>query len=422
MTSVPTMEHKTQESPYVSLLARFNQAADIIKLDDRSRKVIATPEKIINANLAVTMDDGSTKVFESFRVVHSTAMGPSKGGIRYASFVNPEEVKALAGWMTLKCAVVALPYGGAKGGITLEPKNHSVAELERITRAYTRAMKHVFGVDSDIPAPDMNTGGREMAWLMDEYSRIFGHQPGVVTGKPLEIGGSQGRVAATGRGVMTTAICAMEKMGLDPKKATCAVQGFGNVGSWGAKLLAEKGVTIVAISDVSGGYYNPKGLNIQEAFAYALANKSLEGWKGGTQISNGELLELNVDILAPCAMEDQINDVNAGNIKAKLIVEGANGPCNASADAILDKNGVMIVPDILANAGGVTVSYFEWVQNRGGHYWTEDEVNAQADPIMKRAFENVYAAHKKYGCNMRIAAYIVAVERVSKGIQLRGNF
>ncbi|MEM7035513.1 MAG: Glu/Leu/Phe/Val dehydrogenase, partial [Bacteroidota bacterium] len=338
-------------------MKRFNTAADIVNLDDRYRKVIAAPEKIVEVTLPIKLDNGKTSVYTGYRVVHSTVLGPSKGGIRYSTHVDTNEVKALAGWMTLKCAIVGLPYGGAKGGIAINPKKHSVDELERLTRAYTRALKDVFGTNNDVPAPDMNTSGREMAWIFDEYSRISGYEPGVVTGKPIELGGSKGRVAATGRGVMTTAMCAFEELGWDPSTKTCAVQGFGNVGAYAALLLEEKGVKIVAISDVTGAYYNPEGLDIKAAVKYCEGNgRSLGGWTGGKRITNDELLELDVDMLAPCALEDQITEKNAANIKAKLIVEGANGPVSASADSILDENGILIIPDILANAGGVTVS------------------------------------------------------------------
>ena len=423
MATANVMTSHQAESPYESLLKRFNAAADILGLEERFRKVLSVPEKVISVQLPVTMDDGTTRVFQGFRIIHSTVMGPSKGGIRYASFVSEDEVKALAGWMTLKCAVVNLPYGGAKGGIIVNPVERSEGELERITRSYTRAMKDVFGPSTDIPAPDMNTGGREMAWLFDEYCRIKGFAPGVVTGKPLEIGGSQGRTAATGRGVMVTALEAMKVLGWDPKNVTCAVQGFGNVGSWAARLLMQHGVKILAISDVSGGYYNADGIDIEAAIAFSEGHKkTLEGFPGAKTISNSELLELDVQLLVPAAMEDQINEDNAPNIKAKLIVEGANGPVVASADAILDAKGIMIVPDILANAGGVTVSYLEWTQNLNGLYWTEDEVNREADPIMRNAFQKVLSISRKYGCNMRLAAYIVGIERVAGGIQLRGKY
>jgi glutamate dehydrogenase (NAD(P)+) len=403
-------------------MKRLNEAADILKLDARYRAVLSAPEKIVEVNMPVLLDNGKTEVFNGYRVINSTVLGPSKGGIRYSLHVDKDEVMALAGWMTLKCAIAGLPYGGAKGGITVDPAKYSVNELERLTRAYTRKLKDVFGVDSDVPAPDMNTGGREMAWIYDEYSRFYGSQPGVVTGKPIEIGGSQGRAAATGRGVMTTAMCAMKELGWDPKKVTAAVQGFGNVGSYGAQLLQEKGVKILAISDISGGYYNEKGLDIDAAIAYVKANGSLKGWTGGVSITNGELLELDVMLLAPCAMENQITQANAGNIKAKLMVEGANGPVSADADAMLDSKGILIIPDILANAGGVTVSYLEWVQNRLGHYWTENEVNEKADPMLERAFAEVWAAAKDHKCSMRLAAYIVGIRRVAKAIELKGNF
>lgn len=423
MASVNTLNENIKESPYQSLMKRLDAAADLVNLSDRYRKVIAAPEKIIQVTLPVKLDDGSTEVFTGYRVIHSTILGPSKGGIRYSTHVDEDEVKALAGWMTLKCAIVDLPYGGAKGGIAINPKKHSVDELERLTRAYARNLKDVFGTNSDIPAPDMNTSAREMAWIFDEYSRVFGYEPGVVTGKPLELGGSRGRVAATGRGVMTTAMCALERLGWDPNNVSCAVQGFGNVGSWAARLLAEKGVKIVAISDVSGGYYNPDGLNVEEAISYMERNgRSLAGYSGGQRISNEALLELDVDILAPCALENQITDANANNINAKLIVEGANGPVSASADSILDEKGILIVPDILANAGGVTVSYLEWVQNRRGHYYTEKEVNEKADPKLVDAFNAVWQTSKDNKCSMRLAAYIVGLKRVAKAIEMKGYF
>lgn len=423
MSSVNTMSQEKKQSPYDSLMSRFNEAAAIINLDERFTNVIAAPEKVIQVTLPIKLDSGKTKVFTGYRVIHSTVLGPSKGGIRYSTHVDQDEVKALGGWMTLKCAIVGLPYGGAKGGIAINPREHSVDELERVTRAYTRALKDVFGTNSDIPAPDMNTSGREMAWIFDEYSRVFGYEPGVVTGKPIGLGGSKGRVAATGRGVMTTAMCALEHLGWNPNEVTCAVQGFGNVGSYGAVLMEEKGVKIVAISDVTGAYYNPDGIDIKSAIKHCRANGGrLENYTGGQKISNAELLELDVDILAPCALEDQITDKNAANIRAKLIVEGANGPVSASADSILDEKGILIVPDILANAGGVTVSYFEWVQNRRGHYYSEEEINAKADPILQNAFQSVLETSKKHNCSMRLAAYIVGISRVAAGIEMKGFY
>lgn len=401
------------ENPYESMLARFNQAADILKLGQKERDILSVPSKIVMVSLPVTMDDGTTKVFQGYRVVHSTVLGPSKGGIRYAMEVNLDEVKALSAWMTWKCAVVGIPYGGGKGGIQCDPKSMSLGELERMTRKYAAAMVDVFGPDKDIPAPDVNTGGKEMAWIVSEFNKLNGGKsfPAVITGKPLEIGGSKGRVEATGRGVMVTCMAALAKLGLDPKKCTCAVQGFGNVGSIGAQLIEDKGVKIIAISDVSGAYFNENGIDIKAAQAYRDNNgkEGLKGYTGGKLISNAELLELNVDILVPAALENVITSENAANIKAKLIVEGANGPVAADADAILDSKNITVVPDILANAGGVTVSYFEWVQNRMGYYWSEKEVHEKADIIITNAFNEVFEASQKHKINMRIGAYVVAV-------------
>lgn len=422
MTNQSAHGHKL--NPLDSMMSRFDEAAKILGLDEGIYNVLKVPAKSVMVNIPVTMDDQSVKVFEGYRVVHSVHLGPSKGGIRYSMDVDLDEVKALAAWMTWKCAVVNIPYGGAKGGIKCDPKHMSKGELERLTRAYTTAMKDVFGPDLDIPAPDMNTGQQEMAWIMDEFSKLRGFScPAVVTGKPLILGGSLGRVEATGRGVMVSTRSAMAKLNLKPTECTCVVQGFGNVGSISAKLIEMLGVKIIAISDLSGGYYNPDGINVNEAIEYAAANhKSLEGFKGGRIVSNAELLTLPTDILVPAAMEDQITEENAGDIKAKLIVEGANGPTAASADKILNDKGVMVVPDILANAGGVTVSYFEWVQNRLGYYWTEERVNRRADRIMKQAFDTVYATSQKHKVNMRTAAYVVAIDKVASVKKIRGLF
>lgn len=415
---------KNQENPFESMMSRFDEAARILGLDKNSYNVLKSPAKTVIVSLPVIMDDGTVQVFEGYRVIHSQAMGPSKGGIRYSMDVHLDEVKALAAWMTWKCAVVGIPYGGGKGGIKCDPRIMSKGELERLTRAYTGAMRDVFGPEKDIPAPDMNTGPQEMAWLMDEYSKIQGlYTPAVTTGKPLVLGGSSGRVEATGRGVMVTARAAMGKLGINPMEATCAVQGFGNVGSISAKLIQLQGLKIVAISDITGGYYDSKGIDIEAAIAYRNQNGgTLEGFNSESRITNEEILELDVDVLVPAAMEDQITKHNAAKIKAKLIVEGANGPTSANADLILNQNNVMIVPDILANAGGVTVSYFEWVQNRNGYYWTEERVHRRADRTMKQAFEEVYAASQKYGTSLRIAAYIVAIDKVSKALAYRGVF
>jgi len=386
---------------------------------------LKNPAKQVIVSLPITMDNGKIQVFEGIRVIHSNILGPAKGGIRFAPDVHLDEVRALAAWMTWKCAVVDIPYGGAKGGVRCNPREMSKGEIERLVRAYTMAMIDVFGPDKDIPAPDMGTGPREMAWLMDEYSKAHGMTiQAVVTGKPLVLGGSLGRTEATGRGVMVSALAAMQKLKINPFSATCAVQGFGNVGSWAAQLLEERGLKIVAISDHTGAFYNAAGINIQEAIKHKeLHSGTLEGFTGGDRMENpGDLLTMEVDVLVPAAMEDVITVANADKIRAKLIVEGANGPTSAKADAILNEKGIMAVPDILANAGGVTVSYFEWVQNRLGYKWTADRVNRRSDRIMKDAFDMVYAAAVKYEVPMRIAAYIVAIDKVAKTYSFRGGF
>lgn len=412
-------------SPYEAMLTRFYQAADLLKLGDRERKILSKPERIIRVNLPVVMDDGRTEVFEAYRVIHSTILGPSKGGIRYAMEVNEDEVMALAAWMTWKCAAVMIPYGGGKGGIKCDPHKLSEGEKERLTRAYTRAMMHVFGPDLDIPAPDMGTNERVMAWIVDEYSRLNGNQfiPGVVTGKPLELGGSKGRKEATGRSVMLTTLLALETLGIPPHGLRVAVQGFGNVGSIAAKLLSQRGLKVVAISDRSGGYYNSHGFLINQAILYRDQHGGvLEGFAEGERITNAELLELDVDVLIPAAIENVITAENASRIKAKLIVEGANGPTTPEADAILEDRCITVVPDIIANAGGVTVSYFEWVQNRRGHYYTEAEVNERADSIIREAFERMFHLANRYQVSLRLGAYLSAVERVTRGLELLGKY
>ena len=416
---------KDKENPLESMMERFNLAAEKLGLSDEVYNVLKNPAKQVIVSLPITMDNGKIHVFEGIRVIHSNILGPAKGGIRFAPDVHLDEVKALAAWMTWKCAVVDIPYGGGKGGVRCNPREMSKGEIERLVRAYTLAMLDVFGPDKDIPAPDMGTGPREMAWLMDEYSKAHGMTVNaVVTGKPLVLGGSLGRTEATGRGVMVSALAAMQKLKINPFQATCAVQGFGNVGSWAAQLLEERGLKIVAISDISGAYHNENGINILEAIAYRDSNNgTLEGFTGAEKLSDPmELLELEVDVLVPAAVEDVITIKNAEKIKAKLIVEGANGPTSAKADAIINEKGIMAVPDILANAGGVTVSYFEWVQNRLGYKWTAERVNRRSDRIMKDAFDHVYEASLKYNVPMRIAAYIVAIDKVAKTYTFRGGF
>jgi glutamate dehydrogenase/leucine dehydrogenase len=413
-----------KETPFEAMMTRFHKASQILGLEEEIYNVLKNPARQVIVSLPVTMDDGSIRVFEGYRVIHSTILGPSKGGIRFDTHVNLDEVKALAAWMTWKCAVVDIPYGGAKGGVNCNPREMSAGEIERLMRAYTQAMATVFGPDQDIPAPDMGTGPREMAWLMDQYSRIRGMTThAVVTGKPIVLGGSLGRTEATGRGVMVSAMAAMEKLKINPYKASCAVQGFGNVGSWAARLLQERGLVVQAVSDLSGAYFNEKGIDIEKANQYRESNKgSLEGYGGAEKISNENLLTLPVDVLVPAATEDVITSTNAPNIKAKLIVEGANGPTSSKADNIINEKGIMVVPDILANAGGVTVSYFEWVQNRLGYKWTADRVNRRSDRIMKDAFTNVYTTAQEYKVPMRIAAYMVAIDKVAKTYKFRGGY
>jgi glutamate dehydrogenase (NAD(P)+) len=413
-----------KENPFEAMMSRFHVASQKLGLEEEVYNVLKSPTKQVIVSLPITMDDGSIRVFEGYRVVHSNILGPSKGGIRYDPNVNLDEVKALAAWMTWKCAVVDIPYGGAKGGITCNPREMSAGEIERLTRAYTSAMIDIFGPDRDIPAPDMGTGPREMAWLMDEYSKTQGMTVNaVVTGKPIVLGGSLGRTEATGRGVMVSTLAAMEKMKINPYKATCAVQGFGNVGSWAARLLAERGLIVQAISDVSAAYFNEKGIDVEAAVKHSQANKgSLTGFTGGEKINRDDILTLPVDVLVPAATEDVITAANAPHIKAKLIVEGANGPTSSKADSIIHEKGIAVVPDILANAGGVTVSYFEWVQNRLGYKWEAERVNRRSDRIMKDAFENVYRTAMEYKVSMRIAAYMVAIDKVAKTYKYRGGF
>ena len=413
-----------KENPFEAMMSRFRTASQILGLEEQIYNVLKSPARQVIVSLPVTMDDGSIRVFEGYRVIHSTILGPSKGGIRFDPAVNLDEVKALAAWMTWKCAVVDIPYGGAKGGVACNPREMSAGEIERLMRAYTQSMVDIFGTDKDIPAPDMGTGPREMAWLMDQYSRSQGMTVNaVVTGKPIVLGGSLGRTEATGRGVMITALAAMEKLKINPYKATCAVQGFGNVGSWAARLLEERGLKVLAISDLHGAYYNENGLSIEKVLKFREENKgSLEGFKEAQKLSNDDLLTLPVDVLVPAATEDVITVKNAPKIQAKLIVEGANGPTSSKADSIIYEKGISVVPDILANAGGVTVSYFEWVQNRLGYKWTADRVNRRSDRIMKDAFDNVFKVAVDYKVSLRIAAYMVAIDKVAKTYKFRGGY
>ncbi len=412
-----------EENPFEAMMSRLDRAATLLDLEPGIYKVLRSAEKEITVSIPVMMDNGEVEVFTGIRVLHNTSRGPAKGGIRFDMNVTLDEVKALAAWMTWKCAVVNIPFGGAKGGVICDPLKMSVGELERVTRRYTAGIINTLGPDSDVPAPDVNTNERVMAWLMDTYSMHVGHTVNAVTtGKPVEMGGSLGRREATGRGVMFTAVQALEHLKMDVKGATVAVQGFGNVGSIGAQLLQQAGCKVVAISDRTGGWHNPKGLDVDDAIAYVRKNKTLDGYGKGEALSNEQLLELEVDVLVPAALENVITTKNAKNVKAKVICEGANGPTTAAADAILDEKGIFVIPDILANAGGVTVSYFEWVQNRGGYYWTEQVVNDRLRDIMVNSFRDVLKLSMQHKVNMRTAAYMVAISRVATVHRLRGIY
>ena len=401
----------------------LHKAIEVMKLDPNAAAIIDCPERTLEVSIPVKMDDGTTKVFTGYRSQHSTIMGPAKGGIRYHQNVNMDEVKTLAFWMTCKCAVANLPYGGGKGGIIVDPSKLSTGELERLTRGYIDRIAPIIGEKMDIPAPDMNTNAQIMGWMMDEYSKLKGqYEPGFITGKPICIGGSLGRTAATGRGVMVAAGEAIKALGIKPEEATCAVQGFGNVGSWTAKLIHDLGVKIVALSDVYGAIMNEDGLDPYEVEKHVQATGSVVNFPGSKAISNADLLAMEVTVLAPCAMELQITKDNAADVKAKIIVEGANGPTTPEADEILDAKGILVVPDILANGGGVTVSYFEWVQCLYRYFWTEEEVIEKQTQLMIGAFKNVYDMAKKYDVNMRTAAYIVALNRLDEAMKFRGAY
>ncbi len=422
--STQTAQETAHESMFEAVLARLDVAAKLMNMSEDVATILRSPIKQVKVSLPVMMDNGKIQVFEGYRIVHSTILGPSKGGIRYAMDVNQDEVMALAAWMSFKCAVANLPYGGAKGGIKCDPRTMSVGELERMTRAYAASMKDVFGVNKDIPAPDMGTGGREMAWILDEFNKITGEDsPGVITGKPIVIGGSLGRDAATGRGVMVNTLAALKKMNLNPKEVTAAVQGFGNVGSHAARLLAEQGIKIVAIGDHTATFYNEKGIDVKAALDYvAKNNRVLKGFTGGTEIKANEIITCKCDVLVPAALQNVITEELAHSIQAKLIVEGANGPTMPEADPILNEKKIIVVPDILANSGGVTVSYFEWVQNKAGYYWSEEEVNSKHDEKMEVAFAHVWKNAAEFKTSMRIAAYITALQKIEQGVTLKGNY
>ncbi len=413
-----------KDNPLESMMQRFDRAAEILHLEPGIYNYLKTPVKSVIVSIPIQMDDGSMQVFEGYRVIHNDILGPSKGGIRYAPDVNLDEVKALAAWMTWKCAVVDIPFGGAKGGVRCDPRKLTMQQIEKITRRYTANMLDVFGPDRDIPAPDVNTNEQTMAWILDTYSMHMRRtEPGVVTGKPLVLGGSKGRREATGRGVMHSALRGMDKLGIKPNHATVAVEGFGNVGSISAQLIAAEGAKIIGISDISGAYHNDAGIDVDDAIHYSETHEFLlDGWKGGEKITNEQLLTLPCDVLVPAAREDRITKRNAHNIHAKLIVEGANGPTTAGADPILESKGVLVVPDILANAGGVTVSYFEWVQNRMGYGWTLEVVNERLEEAMNSAFDRVHETSLKHKVPLRLASYILAIDKVARTLRLRGIY
>ena len=412
-----------EENPFEGMMSRFDRAAELLDLEPGLYQVLRHPEKQIIISVPVMMDSGEVEVFEGYRVLYNTSRGPAKGGIRFDLKVTLDEVKALAAWMTWKCAVVNLPFGGSKGGVVCDPLKMSVGELERLTRRYTAGIINTLGPDSDVPAPDVNTNERVMAWVMDTYSMRMGHTvTAVVTGKPIEMGGSLGRREATGRGCMIVVREALKHLGMPVSGTTLAVQGFGNVGSVAAQLLAREGCKVTAISDRTGGYHNANGVDIDAAIQHVKEHRSLEGFKGGDSITNDELLTSSVDVLLPAALENVITSKNVGKIRARIICEGANGPTTAAADSVLDEKGIFVIPDILANAGGVTVSYFEWVQDRGGYFWKEETVNERLHEIMTHSFAAVLQLSRQHKVNMRTAAYMLAISRVATVHRLRGIY
>lgn len=408
-------------NPYQNAVKQLEAVTKYIEIDKEILEQLKSPKRVIKADLKVKMDNGKTKVFKAFRSQHNDAIGPYKGGIRFHPNVSEDEVKALSMWMTWKCSTVGIPYGGGKGGIICDPKNMSKGELERLSRAYMKAMYKHFGAWKDVPAPDVNTSGQEMAWMLDEYEKLVGHlEPGMITGKPVELGGSQGRTEATGLGgfYVLEQLAKAKKL---PKNTTVAVQGIGNVGYYFGYFANKAGYNVVAMSDSRGGVYSEAGLDPEKLLAYKEKNNSLAGYPGTKTISNDELLELKADVLVPAALENQITQENAGKIRAKYIIEMANGPVTPEADAILHKKGTVSLPDVLCNAGGVTVSYFEWAQNNMGYYWEKDEVWAKLKVIMDRAFKEVWGVYTKKPVTPRMAAYILAVQKVAKTMQLRGG-
>jgi len=405
------------------MMSRFDHAAELLKLDPDLYKVLRVPNREITIYIPVYMDDGHVEVFTGFRVQHNFARGPAKGGIRYSPDVTLDEMRALAAWMTWKCAVVNIPFGGAKGGVICDPSQMSLGELERMTRRYTAELIDFIGPERDVPAPDMNTNEQTMAWIMDTYSMHARHTvTAVVTGKPIDLSGSRGRREATGRGLLFVANQAVERHGMKVSETRVVIQGSGNVGGTAARLMEETGYKVIALSDIHGGIYNPKGLDVQDALRYLEVHRSLEKYPKAEPVSNHELLELECEVLIPAATENQITSQNVDRIKCRILCEGANGPTTAAADDILERKGVFVIPDILANAGGVTCSYFEWVQDRMGYFWKEDQVNERLKDIMVASFNDVCKYAETHNVNMRIAAYILAIDRVAYITRTRGIY
>jgi len=410
-------------NPWEIAQRQFDLAAGKLNLDPGLRRVLRQPRRELTVHFPVKMDDGSVQVFTGYRVQHNLGRGPAKGGIRYHQDVSLDEVKALAMWMTWKCAVVGIPYGGGKGGVIVDPKKLSMKELEALTRRFTTEIEVLIGPERDIPAPDVNTNAQVMAWMMDTYSMHQGYTvPGVVTGKPISLGGSEGRNEATARGTVFCIIEATRHLGMDLKKARVAIQGFGNAGSIAAKLISEEGATVVAVSDSTGGIHNPAGLDVTRVTNWKKEHGTVQGFPGSRDISNMEILEVDCEILIPAALENQITSRNAANIKAKIVAEAANGPTTPEADIELARRGVFMIPDILCNAGGVTVSYFEWVQDLNRDHWSEAVVNDKLRGIMTRAFAETLAIAEREECDMRTAAYLLAVQRVADATSMRGLY
>jgi len=418
-----TVELDKEHSVYESMAARFDVAAQKLNLDPGLTKYLRTPNREIIVHIPVALDNGKLEVFDGFRVQHNIARGPCKGGIRYAPNVTLDEIRGLAAEMTWKCAVVNIPFGGAKGGVVCDPSKLSPAELERITRRYTAEILDYIGPERDVPAPDMNTSEQTMAWIMDTYSMHVRHTTtAVVTGKPLDLGGSLGRREATGRGCMIVTDQALKRFGRERQQTRVIIQGFGNVGAQAARLMYEAGYKIIGVGDMFGGVFDPNGLDIVALGEYAAQNKTVKGFPGGVSIETMELLEQDCEVLLPAATESVITSKNAHRIKARILTEGANSPTSAPADDILFERGVFVIPDILANAGGVTVSYFEWVQDRQGYFWPEGMVNDRLKHIMVAAFNEVVRYGEKHNVNNRIAAYMLAIDRVASTVRLRGIY